>query len=675
MTANTAKLTHAPTAEAHARRGRGRQIALAAAAVALLAAVGIGAAVWAAGGAAEGPGKHGPTFKVAQGPMTISVSVAGTIKSRKQEIIKSEVEGQTVLLYLVPEGTQVKQGDLLAELDASRLLDQRVDQQIKVQNGEASFVRARENLEVVRNQAAADIAKAELDDRFAREDLRKYVEGEYPKELKEAESRITVAEEELQRAQERLTWSRRLHEEKYLSLSEMQADELAANRSALDVELAKGARDLLVNFTYQRKLAELESDVEQMAMALERVRRKAAADVVQAEAELQARQSELEREKVRLTKLDEQIAKAKIVAPMDGLVVYATSVQGGRGTEPLAEGQSVRERQDLIYLPAAGSAMAEVKIHESSLEKVRVGLPVVVTVDALPGRSFRGRVAQIAPLPDNQSFWMNPDLKVYTTEIHIEGETPELRTGMSCRAEIIVERHAEALYVPMQAVVRVGNQPQVMVARGDRAEPRPVEIGLDNNSMVRIVSGLEPGEVVLMNPPLERGAVALGDEEAAMGGEDAGTGGGAQGAGGGGAQTAGERGQRGPGGREGRGSAPGGDAGNARGGGPAMAPGVAPGAAPGGGGPGPGAGMGMGGGGRPQLTPEQMAEMRQRFESMSPEERERLREQWMQRRQQQGGEGGGRGGRGGGDAGAAGDTAGGESAGTSGGGDTSGGAQ
>src|SRR5690606_7601977 len=136
-------------------------------------------------------------------------------------------------------------------------------------------------------------------------------------------------------------------------------------KAELDLELAEESLKLLLEYTYQRRIEELKSNVEQTAMALERARRKAAADVVQAEAELQAREADFNRQKSQLAKLDEQIAKARIHARTDGMVIYSTTGQGGwRGnSEPLAEGQTVRERQDLINLPTASDVMAVIKVH------------------------------------------------------------------------------------------------------------------------------------------------------------------------------------------------------------------------------------------------------------------------------------------------------------------------
>ncbi len=453
-----------------------------------------------------------PTFAVAQGPLTISVVESGTIRPREQIILKNEVEGQTVILFLIEEGTEVKTGELLVELDASQLIDQRANQQIQVINAEAAFVNARENLAVVTSQAQADIDKAALDLQFARQDLDQYRQGEYPKLEKEAQATITLAEETLTNARNTYDWSLKLFEEKYIAEAELKKDELSWQKSQIDLELARDELNLLQNFTYKRRMAELESAAKQAEMALERVKRKVAADVVQAEAKLKASEAEFKQQQDKFAKIDNQIGKTKIYAPMDGTVIYASSTKmSWRGnSEPMDEGQAVRERQELIYLPTTASYDAEIKVHESSLKKIRTGLPVQISIDALPGRTLSGRVASIAPLPDATSMFLNPDLKVYNTVIQIDGNGAELRNGMSCRAEIIVERFDNTFFVPLQAVLRVGGQPTVYVVKGGDFTSQAVKIGLDNNRMVQILDGIAAGDEVLLTPPLAAAATSEG---------------------------------------------------------------------------------------------------------------------------------------------------------------------
>jgi len=453
----------------------------------------------------------GPLFKVKRGPLIISVTEPGTINNREKVVVKSQVEGQTMILFLVPEGSHVRKGDLLIQLDASRLEENKTQQQITMLNTEAAYIHARENRAVTQSQVESDVAKASLEYKFAKTDLNKYLKGEFPQELQQAEAKITIAREEFQRAKEKLEWSRRLHREGHITRTELEADALAAKRKELEVQLAKSNLKLLKDYTHKRKLEELKSNQEQTQKALERIKRRAAADNIRAEAELKAKKAEFKRQQGQLDKINGKIAKCRITAPMAGMVVYATSSQmmGWRSqTEPLQEGQNVREGQELIHLPTTSSMMAEVKIHESSLMKIRLGQLVSITVDALPGKRFTGRVNKIALLPDTTSAWINPDLKVYRTEIYIDGDGRALRTGMTCRCEIIVEEYADAVYVPIQSVVRVGGRPVVYVANVDlgaktaAVESRPVEIGLDNNRMIRIVNGLSEGEKVLLAPPL-----------------------------------------------------------------------------------------------------------------------------------------------------------------------------
>lgn len=454
--------------------------------------------------AAHPPEDNEPIYVVQREPLTISVTESGTLKNREQEVVKCEVEGQSTILWIVPEGTNAHKGDLLVELDTSKLQDQRNQQQITVLNAEAAFVRARENLEVVRSQGTSDVVKVELEAKFALLDLEKYEAGEYPGEQAQARADINIAKEELQRAKDKLDWSRKLAEEGYITRTELSADELAAKRAQINLELAEGKAALLESYTHTRKLEELKSDIEQAERALERVKRKAASDLVQADADRKAKESEYTRQQTQLEKINKQIAKCRITAPVAGMVIYATTgMEGGRGgVEPLAAGQVVRERQDLIFLPTAAAMMSEVKVHEASLKQVRVGMPARVTVDALAGRVFPGRITKIALLPDSQFAWLNPDLKVFSTEVILEGDASELRAGMSCRVEMIAQELTNVVCVPVQTVLRVGGQPGVYVVDKTNTAFRALQIGADNHRMVHVLQGLEPGERILLSPPL-----------------------------------------------------------------------------------------------------------------------------------------------------------------------------
>jgi HlyD family secretion protein len=261
-------------------------------------------------------------------------------------------------------------------------------------------------------------------------------------------------------------------------------------------------------------LAKLQSDLTQAKAALERTTRKAKANVVQAEAKKSAMQADHERQLARLEKYKNQLNKTKIYAPADGTIVYATSAaqsQSRRGsrTEPLKVGNSVQERQELIHLPTASGFVVNISIPESSIEKVKVGLPAQVIVGSIPNVIYTGTVTSVSNVANAEATYMNSDLKVYDTVITLENleNMDLLHSGMSCSAEIIIDQYEKALYVPIEAVMSVEGKPTVYIVRGTKIKPRTVETGLDNNTVIRITSGLEPGDTVSLSPPLEQATV------------------------------------------------------------------------------------------------------------------------------------------------------------------------
>ncbi len=463
--------------------------------------------------AQDDPAAAMATSVAKRGPLTISVLESGAIKAKDQVIVRNEVEGRTTIVSIVAEGTHVNVGDKLVELDASTMDDEKIDQEIKVKNAEAAKVNAEKALEIAKNQAKSDIEIAELTLKFAKQDLEIYNEKQYPNDLTAAGNKVKEAQEVLTRATTTRDWSETLYKEKYLSKTELQADQLAVTRAENSLTVAQNDQELLEDYTRRRKMEQYASDVNQAVMALERTISKAEANLIQAETEFNAKTQEHARQIDKLNKLLDQIDKATVLSPAEGMVVYATSSRGGFGRDdrkPLADGVEVWERQELIYIPKSSSSVAEVDVHEASLDKVQAGLPAVVTVDALPGKKFFGTVSRIAPLPNAQSMWMNPDLKVYTTNIDLERPDPALRSGMNCRADIIVKQYDDVVYIPVQAVLRVEGQPTIYVVKDGKTEKRVVEIGLDDGIDIAILKGLSEGESVLLTPPLQAAALSPG---------------------------------------------------------------------------------------------------------------------------------------------------------------------
>ena len=157
------------------------------------------------------------------------------------------------------------------------------------------------------------------------------------------------------------------------------------------------------------------------------------------------------------------------------------------------------EGRKIITIPDTSEMKVEIKIHETWIDKIAVGQPAKITVAAFPGKTFTGKVLKKAPLADLDN-WLNPDLKAYVTDVGIEGADDALKTGMTGKVEVTIEKLHDVLYVPIQSVVSVGETKFCHVLGGG-PEKREVQTGLFNDNFVEIKSGLDEGERVLLNPP------------------------------------------------------------------------------------------------------------------------------------------------------------------------------
>jgi len=331
---------------------------------------------------------------------------------------------------------------------------------------------------------------------------------------------IDLAIEKFKRAADELIWTARLEKKGFVSANELEADQLALKSSIIDLQQALGARELFLRYEFPKKAEEALSIYRERGKELGRIEARARAALAQAEAKLKSAEATFLVQKAKFEKLKSQVDNCIIRATKPGLVVYATTGGSWRGRgEPIEEGSSVRERQEIIKLPDISSLAVAVKVHESVVDKVKVGTPANIRIDAFEKMRLTGKVHKVGVLPDSSSRWMNPDLKQYATDVSIDGVHPNLKPGMSAEVEILVTTIKDVIQVPVQAIAARAGQSVVYVVAGDGEEERPVKLGEANDKFVAVLSGLEEGEEILLEAPqavtveAEEGGQADKDEE------------------------------------------------------------------------------------------------------------------------------------------------------------------
>ncbi len=428
----------------------------------------------------------------------VSVIEGGALAATQELLIVCEMEGTPRILRIVPEGTSVKKGDLLVELDSSGIKERLDTQEVVVENARFALTKAKEDLDIQILLNDANDKDAELAVEFALSDLEKYKLGDWPQAKRVLEADITITKEEVQRAKDKLDWTGKLHAKGYATRSELEGDQLALKRQDIALEKGSEALRLSEKYDYPKKVRLLESGYEQSKLALLRIKQRSKSLLSAAQADLKARENTLELQSGKLEETRLQLQLAKIFAPQDGLVVYAP-VSSSLG-QPIEEGAVVRQKQPLIKLPDVSKMMVEIKIHESHVRQVKPGQPAFVTIDSMPDKQFNGVVKKIAPLPDSNSRYYSPNLKVYAAEVLIDEALADFKPGVSARAEIVVTNLHKVLTIPIQCVTSHKGRQVCYIERAGNPVSMPVTVGHHNDKFIEIRSGIKEGDRVMLSP-------------------------------------------------------------------------------------------------------------------------------------------------------------------------------
>ncbi|MHB1085204.1 MAG: efflux RND transporter periplasmic adaptor subunit [Thiobacillus sp.] len=187
---------------------------------------------------------------------------------------------------------------------------------------------------------------------------------------------------------------------------------------------------------------------------------------------------------LRARRQQEQVALSKTV-----LRAPFSAVAGLRQVSP---GAYVSKGSDIIRLDALGTLKLEVPVPETYLSLVRIGLPITLTFDALPGQTFSGTVHAIDPVVD-------PVSRNVRVRARIANPKGQLKPGMFARATANLGGKTHAILLPEQVIVPKSDGSYVFLAVDGKAELRKVELGKREPGRVEIVSGVQVGDTVVLN--------------------------------------------------------------------------------------------------------------------------------------------------------------------------------
>jgi RND family efflux transporter MFP subunit len=446
-------------------RGKSHKLFYVLSIVGVLVLVGAGIVYISGAGGAES-GRKLLTTAAKRANLIVTVTEDGNVESARNLELKCEVPGPITILNIIQDGTHVEKGAELVRLDSSLIEDQVNAQKIVVATAEAKKITEE------RTWAAAKIAVEE------------YREGTFKQLMEQSDADITVARQNLSSAENTLHYTERMHRKGYATPLELESKEYAVAQAKLTLGVAQTTKMVLEKYTRAKMLEELESARDS------------------AEALMRSAQAEYDLQMAKLERLERQMSKCLITAPQSGMVVYANDSGGWRSSQQgpkIDLGASVNEFQAILRLPDLSNMQVKALVHESKVERLRIGMRAVVKIQ---DRQLQGTVASIANQAEPTSFFSG-NVKEYATIIKIDGHPEGLKPGMTAEIEVLVDERRDVLTVPVQCVVELGNKFYSWVRKPGGVERREVILGATNDTEIEIKDGIKEGELVLQNPRAE----------------------------------------------------------------------------------------------------------------------------------------------------------------------------
>lgn len=452
-----------------------------------------------------GPGDVQETefHTVKRSDFMVTVVEGGELSAVNETVLRSEVDGTARIIYIVDEGSNVKKGDLLVELDASDLVDRINQQEIDFEKSVAAYKQAEANLEIAKSTLESNIRNASNALLFARIDLEKYIDGDYQQTLLTTSNNIVSFEQNMKVAKDQMDNSRKLFEKGFETQTNLERDQLSYTNVLFNLRKEKESLRLFQSYEHPKSLATFQSGVADAEDELERVKLEGAGNMAKAEADLAAQLNSLNLTSNVLERLKIQLNNSKIYAPQDGLVVYAVSNNRWSSESLIEEGATIRNRQEIIKLPDVSKMKVDLKIHESNIGQVRKGQVAYIILDPTPDKRHKGYVSKVGVVPEAASRWGGSDMKMYATEVIIDDVLEGIKPGVSAQVEIITTNLTDVVTVPTQCVTTVGEKTVVYrETSGGKVEPVPVKLGVYDDKYIQVVEGLNAGDRIMVSPPL-----------------------------------------------------------------------------------------------------------------------------------------------------------------------------
>ncbi len=217
-------------------------------------------------------------------------------------------------------------------------------------------------------------------------------------------------------------------------------------------------------------------------------------------ATIESKEQGSKKAKYDVERAERALAQMSVHAPSAGTLSLLQH-WGGSGPVPYRPGDRAWPGAAIAELPDATTLRISARVDETERGRLAAKQTVTVQLNAIPDRQFTGHIEQIGAIAsmDFNSGW--PITRNFTLEIVLDQSDPRFKPGISGEVTVVVDRVADALTIPAQALFQKSGQNVAYVWHGNQFEEREIEVGRRSGDKIMIAKGVRAGEQVALKDP------------------------------------------------------------------------------------------------------------------------------------------------------------------------------
>ena len=445
-----------------------------------------------------------PNLTIHRGTFEIRVKATGVLRAETSTPVSVRPRDQ-VLVWLLPEGTMVKKGDLVARFDDTMFKDGVAQNRTDLQIAKARLRQRQEELQATEEDLKGRITMLEADLAAAEAELKRLKSLPRKEDLERAKLDLDYAERTLEAATAEYERFQTLSAKGVVMTSELRQKEMAVVTARADEQTARIQFQLVRDGATSQELETAGLRLEQVHIDLEQARRELPAQLHVCEGLVTEAQTEVDKAQRRLDEAQQSLDSMQVKSTADGMLVHRTF--NGR---KLSTGMSFWTSAGLFDIVDISKMFVRVKVLESEVRSVKEGQAVEVRVVTMPDRVLKGLVSKVAKVGKDKSedelmTWREmrskAGVQAFDVEVVIDQSDPRLRPNVTAEVTILVDKLDDVLRVPVDAVFMKDGQPVIRVLTWRGAVLRPIQLGPAGNDWIVVTDGLSDGEQVVLTVP------------------------------------------------------------------------------------------------------------------------------------------------------------------------------